>query len=146
MDTSFVVDNVSREFHTYMARGAAANEVRDDGTIAPTAAGGSVAFAPEIAVPALKELRTRYGDPLFGPYGFLDAFNPTYRDARARVTQGRVVDGVAWFDTDYLGIDQGPIIGMIENYHTGLIWKLMKKSPYIRLGLQRAGFSGGWLQ
>ena len=146
MDTTFVVDNALREFHTYWARGAAANEVRDDGTIAPTAAGGSVAFAPEIAIPALRELRVRYGDPLFGQYGFLDAFNSTYRDARARVTQGRVVDGIAWFDTDYLGIDQGPIIGMIENYRTGLIWKLMKQSPYIRLGLRRAGFSGGWLQ
>jgi hypothetical protein len=105
-----------------------------------------VPFAPEVAIPALKEIRVRYGEPLFGQYGFLDAFNPTYRDARARVTQGRVVDGIAWFDTDYLGIDQGPIIGMIENYRTGLIWRLMKQSPYIKLGLQRAGFSGGWLQ
>ena len=146
MDTTFVADNLPREFHTYSARGAAANEVRDDGTLAPTAAGGSVPFAPEITIPALKAMRAKYGDPLFGQYGFLDAFNPTYRDARARVTQGRVVDGVAWFDTDYLGIDQGPIIGMIENYRTGLIWKLMKQSPYIKLGLQRAGFAGGWLQ
>ena len=146
MDTTFVVENMTREFHTYMARGAAANEVRDDGTLAPTAAGGSVPFAPEITIPALEAMRVKYGEPLFGRYGFLDAFNPTYRDARARVTQGRVVDGVAWFDTDYLGIDQGPIIGMIENYRTGLIWRLMKQSPYIKLGLQRAGFSGGWLQ
>ena len=146
MDTTLVVDNVTRQFHTYMARGAAATEVRDDGTIAPTGAGGSAPFAPEIAIPALRAMRANYGDPLFGQYGFVDAFNPTYRDARARVTQGRVVDGVAWFDTDYLGIDQGPIIGMIENYRTGLIWKLMKQSPYIRLGLQRAGFTGGWLR
>jgi hypothetical protein len=146
MDTTFVADNLTREFHTYMARGAAANEVRDDGTLAPTAAAGSIPFAPEIAISALREMRVRYGNPLFGQYGFVDAFNPTYRDARARVTQGRVVDGVAWFDTDYLGIDQGPIIGMIENYRTGLIWRLMKQSPYIKLGLQRAGFTGGWLQ
>ena len=146
MDTTFVIDNVSREFHTYSARGAAANEVRDDGTLAPTAAAGSVPFGPEIAIPALRAMRTKYGDPLFGQYGFIDAFNPTYRDSRARVTQGRVVDGVAWFDTDYLGIDQGPIIGMIENYRTGLIWRLMRQSPYIKLGLQRAGFTGGWLK
>jgi hypothetical protein len=146
MDTTMTVDGVQRGFHTYSARGAAANEVRDDGTIAPTAAGGSIVFAPEISVPALKAMRTKYGDPLFGQYGFVDAFNPTYHDAHARVTQGHVVDGVAWFDTDYLGIDQGPIIGMIENYRSGLIWKLMQKSPYIRLGLQRAGFTGGWLQ
>jgi hypothetical protein len=146
MDTTMTVDGIQRRFQTYSARGAAANEVRDDGTIAPTAAGGSVVFAPEIAVPALKAMRAKYGDPLFGQYGFVDAFNPTYHDARARVTQGRVVDGVSWFDTDYLGIDQGPIVAMIENYRTGLIWKLMQKSPYIRLGLQRAGFTGGWLQ
>ena len=146
MDTTFTIDGVPRGFHTYSARGAAAEGVQDDGTLAPTAAGGSVPFAPEIAVPALKAMREKYGDPLFGQYGFVDAFNPTYHLASARVTQGRVVDGVGWFDTDYLGIDQGPIIAMIENYRTGLIWKLMRQSPYIKAGLQRAGFTGGWLQ
>ena len=146
MDTTFTIDGVQRAFHTYSARGAAAEGVQDDGTLAPTAAGGSVAFAPEIAVPALKAMREKYGDPLFGQYGFVDAFNPTYHLAAARVTQGRVVDGIGWFDTDYLGIDQGPIIAMIENYRTGLIWKLMRQSPYIKAGLQRAGFTGGWLQ
>jgi hypothetical protein len=146
LDTTMVVDGTSRQFHTYSARGAAATEIRDDGTIAPTAAGGSIAFAPEIAVPALKAMRVKYGDQLFQQYGFIDAFNPTYRDARARVQAGHVVDGVGWFDVDYLGIDQGPIIAMIENYRTGLIWKLMRQSPYIRRGLQRAGFTGGWLQ
>jgi hypothetical protein len=146
MDTTAIVDNTQRQFRTYAARGAAANEISDDGTIAPTAVGGSVPFAPEVTIPALKAMRTKYGEPLFGQYGFLDAFNPTYRDARMRVTQGRVVDGVAWFDTDYLGIDQGPIIAMIENYRSGLIWKLMRQSPYVRLGLLRAGFNGGWLQ
>jgi hypothetical protein len=145
-DTTMLVDGLTRQFHTYEARGAAANDVHDDGTIAPTAAGGSLPFAPEITVPALKAMRTRYGDPLFGQYGFLDAFNPTYRDARYRAQQGHIVDGIAWFDNDYLGIDQGPIIGMIENYRTGLIWRLMRQSPYIKLGLQRAGFTGGWLQ
>lgn len=146
MDTTVTMDGVVRKFQTYSARGAAANEIRDDGTIAPTATAGSIAFAPELVVPALKTMRAKYSDPLFGQYGFVDAFNPTYHDARVRVSQGRVVDGVGWFDTDYLGIDQGPIIGMIENYRSGLIWKLMRESPYIRLGLLRAGFTGGWLQ
>jgi hypothetical protein len=146
LDTTMVVDGVTRQFHTYNARGAAANDIRDDGTIAPTAAGGSIAFAPEIVVPALEAMRTKYGDPLFGQYGFLDAFNPTYYNASVRVQQGHVVNGIGWFDTDYLGIDQGPIIGMIENYRTGLIWRLMRQSPYIKRGLQRAGFTGGWLQ
>ena len=145
LDTTMVVDGMQRRFFTYSARGAAANEIRDDGTVAPTAAGGSVPFAPEITIPALKAMRVKYGDNLFGQYGFFDSFNPTYRDARVRTQHGRVVDGVAWFDTDYLGIDQGPIIGMIENYRTELIWRLMRKSPYIRLGLERAGFTGGWL-
>jgi hypothetical protein len=56
-----------------------------------------------------------------------------------------VVPGVGWFDTDYLGIDQGPILAMIENYRSDLVWKTMRKSPYIVRGLRRAGFRGGWL-
>lgn len=146
IDSTLILDGTQRVFHTYMARGADADEIRDDGTIAPTAAGGSIAFTPELSVPALEAMRAKYGDPLFGQYGFLDAFNPSYHDARLHAQMGVIVDGVGWFDTDYLGIDQGPIIGMIENYRTGLIWKLMRQSPYIRVGLQRAGFTGGWLQ
>jgi hypothetical protein len=145
IDTTMVVDGVQRGFHTYSARGAAAGDIGDDGTLAPTAAAGSVPFAPEYAIPALKAMRVKYGDPLFGQYGFFDAFNPTYRDATFRAQMGHIVAGVAWFDTDYLGIDQGPIVGMVENYRTGLIWRLMRQSPYIKLGLQRAGFTGGWL-
>ena len=52
---------------------------------------------------------------------------------------------VGWVDDDYLGIDQGPILLMIENHRSGLVWKTMRKNPHIRLGLQRAGFEGGWL-
>jgi hypothetical protein len=140
-----VVDGQERRFYTYAARGAAATEIRDDGTIAPTAAGGSLPFAPEIALPALKAMRTRYGVQLFDRYGFLDAFNPTYRMAGVRAQHGRVVPGVGWFDTDYLGIDQGPILGMVENYRSDLIWGLMRRNPYVKRGLQRAGFRGGWL-
>jgi hypothetical protein len=146
IDSTLSIDGIQRVFHTYAARGAAANEINDDGTIAPTAIGGSVPFAPEITIPALESIRAKYGDPLFGQYGFLDAFNPTYRDARLRAQMGHIVDGVAWFDTDYLGIDQGPIIAMVENYRSGLIWRLLRQSPYIRTGLQRAGFTGGWLR
>src|SRR4029453_5555964 len=92
-DGSAAIGGTSRQFFTYSARGAAANEVRDDGTIAPTAAGGSVPFAPEVTIPALKAMRAKYGDNLFAQYGFLDSFNPTYRDARVRTQHGRVVDG-----------------------------------------------------
>jgi len=52
---------------------------------------------------------------------------------------------VGWVDGDYLGIDQGPILLMIENWRSDLIWRLMRKSPYIIQGLRRAGFTGGWL-
>ena len=146
IDTTLVLAGRPRKFFTYAARGAGPHEVRDDGTIAPTAAGGSVAFAPEIAVPALVEMRRRFGDPLFGEYGFLDAFNPTFNVEDARPKHGRVVPDVGWFDTDYLGIDQGPILIMIENQRSGLVWELMKESPYIVRGLCRAGFRGGWLE
>src|SRR6185437_13999220 len=64
-DTTVVIDGVPREFHTYTARGAAADYVMDDGTLAATAPGGSVPFAPEIAVPALVAIREKYGDNLF---------------------------------------------------------------------------------
>jgi hypothetical protein len=55
------------------------------------------------------------------------------------------VRGQGWFDTEYLGIDQGPIISMIENYRSELIWTVMKRNQHVRTGLQRAGFEGGWL-
>ena len=136
---------IERQFYTYWARGAAMNDVRDDGTVVPTAAGGSIPFAPEVAIPALRAMRDRYGDPLYSTYGFLDAFNPTFQWTDVTLGHGRVVPGVGWFDTDYLGIDQGPIVAMIENYRSELIWKYMRRNPYIVRGLRRAGFTGGWL-
>jgi hypothetical protein len=145
-DTTLILAGRPRRFHSYAARGAGPDEIRDDGTIAPTAAGGSVAFAPEVAIPALIEMRRRFGASLFGEYGFLDAFNPTFTAADARLKHGQVVAGSGWFDTDYLGIDQGPILLMIENHRSGLVWELMKSSPYVVRGLCRAGFRGGWLE
>jgi hypothetical protein len=144
IDDSLFLAGRMRLFFTYSARGASFNEVRDDGTLAPTAAAGSIVFAPEIVIPALVAMREQYGDPLFGQYGFLDAFNPTF-SVNVPIPQGQVVPNVGWFDNDYLGIDQGPIIAMLENYRTGLVWKTMRKSPYIVQGLRRAGFTGGWL-
>jgi hypothetical protein len=144
LDTLLVIDGKPRRFWTYTARGAAAREIRDDGTIVPTAAGGSVPFAPEITIPALVEMRERYGDNLFSTYGFLDSFNPTF-DVDLKPQHGKVVRGVGWFDTDYLGIDQGPIIAMVENYRSGLVWRVMRTNPHIIRGLKKAGFTGGWL-
>ena len=144
-DTTMIIDGVSRRFHTYWARGAALGDIRDDGTIAPTAAGGSIPFAPEITIAALRAQRMRYGDDLFTRYGFMDAFNPTLRDTTLVTRRGRIVAGKGWFDDNQLGIDQGPIITMIANHRNGFVWERMKSNPYIVRGLCRAGFSGGWL-
>lgn len=130
-------------FFSYRARGAASTQVVDDGTISPTAAGGSMAFAPEICIPALQAMKTKYGAKLYGDYGFRDAFNPAYRYP-APIANGPTTNG--WFDIDYLGIDQGPILLMAENLRTEFVWNLMKKNPHIRKGLERAGFTGGWLK
>jgi hypothetical protein len=61
------------------------------------------------------------------------------------VQAGKIVPGLGWFDTDYLGIDQGPILAMIENHRSELVWKTMRKNPHLVRGLRRAGFTGGWL-
>jgi hypothetical protein len=143
-DAALQANGTPRQFHTYFARGASFTEVPDDGTIAPTAAGGSIAFAPEIAIPALIAMRERFGDHLFSTYGFVDAFNPTFQFA-GQASAGQVVNGQGWFDIDYLGIDQGPILAMIANYRDDLVWRYMRKSPYVIAGLKRAGFRGGWL-
>ncbi|MGI9078485.1 MAG: glucoamylase family protein, partial [Gemmatimonadaceae bacterium] len=143
-DTTLVIGGTPRLFFTYSARGAASNETRDDGTIAPTAAGGSVPFAPEITIPALRAMRDRYGGALYNQYGFVDAFNLTW-PAGVTPKEGGVKAGIGWVDTDQLGIDQGPIIAMIENHRSDLVWRYMRKSPYIRKGLELAGFTGGWL-
>lgn len=145
-DVKLPFGGTEREFHSYRARGASAQYIDDDGTIAPTAAGGSIPFAPEICIPALRAMRERYGENLFAKYGFLDSFNPSFTFQDAKLTNGRVVDGNGWFDTDYLGIDQGPILLMSENYRTNFVWDLMRKNPYLKRGLQQAGFSGGWLE
>ena len=144
LDGSLPVRGRSREFHTYWPRGASFTQVNDDGTICPAAAGGSLPFTPREATLALLEMRRAYGDAVFGEYGFVDAFNPSIPDS-THVSQGRVVPGLGWFDTDYLGIDQGPILSMLENQRTGLIWKVMRRNPHLVRGLRRAGFAGGWL-
>ena len=133
-----------REFRAYSARGVAVNHSFDDGTLAPTALGGSLPFAPEIIIPALGEIYERYGQHLYTEYGFRDAFNPSFQFDETPQS-GVIVDGLGWIGTDYIGIDQGPILEMAENYRSELIWNYMKRNPYIQRGLRRAGFVGGWL-
>ncbi len=145
LDVTLQIESRSRRFQTYSARGVALGEIRDDGTIAPTAAVSAIAFTPEIAVPAMEEMHRRFGDRLYTKYGFLDSFNETL-NIDTPVQMGKVIPGLGWFDNDHLGIDQGPIVCMIENHRTGLVWNVMKKNPHVVRGLKRAGFSGGWLQ
>jgi hypothetical protein len=144
VDATLEIAGKPRTFRTYAARGASFTDVVDDGTLAPTAAAGSIAFAPEVVIPALVAMRDTYGERLFSRYGFIDAFNPTLR-IRTRVQHGVVDTTLGWFDTDVLGIDQGPILAMIENHRSGLVWRTMRRNPHIVRGLRRAGFTGGWL-
>jgi hypothetical protein len=144
-DTVQIYNNEERGFFTYAARATASIRVVDDGTIAPTAAVASIAFAPEIAIPAIRAFRARFGEHLYQKYGFLDAVNPSFTYTDVPLRHGRVIEGIGWVADDYLGIDQGAIVAMIENYRSGLIWSVMRTNPHIRRGLLRAGFSGGWL-
>ena len=116
---------------------------RDDGTIAPTAALGSLPFAPEIVIPCAEALLKQPG--IFRKYGFADSFNPSFRYADAKLESGTVDPRRGWVATDYLGIDQGPILLQAANYRDDFVWRHMRRVPAIRRGLKRAGFTGGWL-
>jgi hypothetical protein len=144
LDQTLTIDGRKREFHTYEARGASHVRVTDDGTLCPAALGGSVPYAPLETVTALMAIRARYGEAVYSTYGFVDAFNPTL-NVDTKVAAGQIVVGTGWFDTDRLGIDQGPMLAMIENARTGIIWRTMCKNPHLIRGLKRAGFRGGWL-
>lgn len=122
------IDGRKRRFFGYLARGVPSGP--DDGTIAPWAAVASLPFAPDIVLPTI-----RYLDGLHlrrrGAYGFESSFNPTYLVAG---------NPNGWVAPSQYGLNQGPVVLMIENYRTGLIWKLMNRCPYIASGLRRAGF------
>ena len=141
---NFTIDGRELRFETYSARGASFTRVEDDGTVTPTAIGGSIVFAPELVVTTLMAMREDHGDRLYGRYGFLDALNPTFR-LDVPVQHGWVDPEHGWYDTDYLGIDQGPILAMIENLRSDLVWRVMRGNPHVQRGLRAAGVSGGWL-
>jgi len=128
------VNGVERRFFDYRGRGVPFGP--DDGTIAPWAAIASLPFAPEIVHPALQHLNESYPE-MMGKYGFKCSFNPTFMDGK-RGKRG-------WISKGYYGFDQGPIVSMIENYRSGLVWRLMRQCPYIVRGLRRAGFTNGWI-
>lgn len=95
-----------------------------DGTIAPTAAISSIVFTPKNSIKAVRHMYAVYGEKIWGKYGFTDAFNPSQN----------------WYSEKNIGIDQGPIVLMIENYRTGMIWKYFMKIPNIRRALDLCGF------
>ncbi len=134
-----------RKFISYAGRGMGGVNTYDDGTIAPYGAGSSIVFAPEIAIPAIAAMKERFGEQIYGRYGFFDAFNRSFTFTDVKLTHGRVIPGFGWVDTDYLGIDQGPLLAMMGNHRGELVWNATRSNPYLKRGLQRAGFTGGWL-
>lgn len=104
---------------------SAHSPTNDLGVITPTAAISSLPYTPVQSMDAIRHFYYILGDRLWGEYGFYDAFN---------VTAG-------WWGTSYLAIDQGPIVCMIENYRTGLLWELFMSAPEVRAGLDKLGFT-----
>jgi hypothetical protein len=126
--------NIERQFYGYVARGVPFGP--DDGTLAPWAVVASLPFAPEIVLPALRHFRDAYPEVL-SEDGLLTSFNPSF-DTGDRAHHG-------WLSPEHLGLDQGPVVLMIENFRSGLLWRLMRECPAIVTGLRRAGFRKGWL-
>lgn len=134
----------ARQFFGYSARGPVGEpDGRDDGTLTASAPLGCLPFAPEIVIPCAEALRRQ--PRLFDTYGFKDSFNPSFIYTDVKVDTGSVDAKDGWVAKDYLGIDQGPILLQASNYRSGFVWKYMRRVPAIRRGLERAGFTGGWL-
>ncbi|MGA8555417.1 MAG: glucoamylase family protein, partial [Candidatus Acidiferrales bacterium] len=129
------VNGVQRKFFGYEARGAPFGP--DDGTVSPWAVATSLPFAPEIVIKTIRHIIERLRMLGHSPYGFVASFNPTYPEHTNNFD--------AWASPWIFGLNEGPILMMIENFHTELIWKTVRRCPYIVEGLRRAGFRDGWL-
>lgn len=128
------IDGREQRFFGYLARGAPYGP--DDGTLSPWAAIASLPFTPDIVLSTIQALDER--EPgVTSKYGFKCSFNPSFPE--------EPMGGSGWISDGYYGLNQGPIVLMIENYRSDLIWRLMRCCSYIRKGLRRAGFAGGWL-
>ena len=101
----------------------------DRGVISPTAALSSMPYTPEYSMQALRHWYRDMKDSIYGPYGFYDGFSEHYN----------------WYPKKYLAIDQGPIVVMMENYRSGLLWNLFMSSPEVQNGLRKLGFESPWL-
>ena len=109
---------------------AAHSPTEDLGTITPTAALSAFPYTPEYSMQALKHFYFKLGDHIWSEYGFVDAFNESKN----------------WVAKSHLAIDQGPIIVMIENYRSGLLWNLFMSCPEVQKGLKRLGFASPHLK
>jgi len=107
----------------YLAWGGPPRDPAIDGTVVPSAAGGSLMFTPEVSVAALRAMHDKYGDRIYGKYGFVDAFNPN----------------TGWVDTDVIGINVGIILLSAENLRTGNVWRWFMLNAEIPRALQAAG-------
>ena len=129
------LEGKKHKFFDYKGRGVPYGP--DDGTLAPWAVVASLPFAPEIVLPTIDFLVNEVALKVVNHYGFKATFNPSYTCNSNRSN--------GWVSPWHFGINQGPIIAMIENYRTGFLWRLMRACPYIINGLRLAGFTGGWL-
>ena len=130
------IDGIERQFFDYLGRGVPYGP--DDGTLAPWAVVASLPFAPEIVRSALHHCIHRAKLTQFNSYGFKASFNPTHPGVPGNPYG-------YWVSPWHYGLNQGPIVLMIENYLSELPWRLMRNCPHILRGLRQAGFSGGWL-
>ncbi len=130
-----IVDGIERLFFDYEARGAPFGP--DDGSVAPWAVVASLPFVPEIVMPAVRRLMKDYPE-LISEYGCKSTVNPTFWD--------EPYDPRGWISPHHYGLNQGPLVLMVENYRTGMLWTLMRRDPYRVTSLRRAGFRGGWLE
>jgi Uncharacterized protein conserved in bacteria len=129
-----MVRGVRRRFYGYKARGVPHGP--DDGTIAPWGVVASLPFAPGIVLPTIEEMRRlRLGGE--HPYGYRLTFNATFPAA----------DGSSrgWICPYFCGLNLGPMIAMVENYRSDLVWQLMRSNANVVAGFRAAGFTGGWL-
>ena len=130
------VDGIERRFLDYAGRGVPYGP--DDGTLAPWALVASLPFAPEIVLPSIHHCIHQAKLTQFNRYGFKASFNPSHPGVPGNPYGW-------WVSPWHFGLNQGPIVLMIENYRTGLLWQLTRNCPYIVGGLRLAGFTGGWL-
>lgn len=107
----------------YLAWGGPPNDPEIDGTVVPSAAGGSLMFTPELALLALRTMREKYGEKIYGRYGFVDAFNPN----------------TGWVNRDVIGINQGIILLSAENARSGNVWRWFMRNPEIPVAMRRVG-------